>query len=222
MLAVCFCLIMAAFRLWGRAGLWVWMAVSSIVSNIQVTKTVVLFGARATLGNIVYATGFLATDILCEFYGPRDAGRAVQVGFFSLVAMTVLMRGALLFAPAPEDLAHQALEGVFSMMPRIAAASLAAYLLSNAHDIWAYQFWRRHAGPLWVRNNLSTFASQTIDTLVFTLGAFWGVHRRGVLVGIILSTLLLKWAAAVCDTPFLYLARRWVRAGRIRDLEAAA
>ena len=66
MLVLNFALIMAAFRLWGRVGLFVWVPISVIVANIQVTKNVSLFGLEATLGNIVYATGFLATDILSE------------------------------------------------------------------------------------------------------------------------------------------------------------
>ena len=63
MLLCNFTLIMFAFRRWGKLGLFIWVPISVIVANIQVTKNVMLFGLEATLGNIVYATGFLATDI---------------------------------------------------------------------------------------------------------------------------------------------------------------
>jgi hypothetical protein len=212
MLALNFVLIMLAFRLWGKLGLYIWIPISVIVANIQVTKNVQLFGLEATLGNIVYATGFLATDILSELYGKKESLRAVAIGFFSLVAMTVLMQMSLVFIPAESDLADPSLHQIFGLMPRIALASLIAYLISNVHDIWAFEFWKQKKpgkNTLWLRNNLSTFVSQLIDTLVFTLIAFFGVYPTNVLIQIIISTYLLKWAVAIFDTPFMYLARHW-------------
>src|SRR5690554_7687363 len=100
MLVLNFGAIMGAFRLWGRVGLLIWIPVSIIVANIQVTKTIEIFALEATLGNIVYATSFLATDILSECYGKQEAYKAVGIGFFSLVVMTLLMNVALLFKPA--------------------------------------------------------------------------------------------------------------------------
>lgn len=99
MLALNFVMILIAFRLWGKLGLYIWIPISVIVANIQVTKNVVLFGLDATLGNIVYATGFLATDILSELYGKKESAKAVAIGFFSLLSMTIIMQVALLFEP---------------------------------------------------------------------------------------------------------------------------
>lgn len=212
MLLLNFVAIMVAFRLWGRLGLYIWIPVSVIIANIQVTKTVVLFGLEATLGNIVYATSFLATDILSECYGKRDAARAVGIGFFSLVVMTVLMNVALLFIPASSDFVQESLATIFGLMPRIALGSLVAYLISQVHDIHAYEYWkRRFPGNrwLWLRNNASTMVSQLIDTLLFTVIAFYGVFEWDVLWQIMLTTYLLKWVVAAFDTPFMYLARRW-------------
>ncbi len=212
MLVVNFALILIAFRLWGKLGLYVWIPISVIVANIQVTKMVVLFGLDATLGNIVYATGFLATDILSELYGKKDSRKAVGIGFFSLLGMTLLMQLALVFEPSSSDIANPSLSLVFGLMPRIAFGSLVAYVISNLHDIWAFEFWKQKKpgrNTLWIRNNLSTIVSQLIDTLVFTLIAFWGVYPTDVLISIIISTYVLKYVVAILDTPFMYLARHW-------------
>ena len=220
MMAANFAFIMFAFRRWGRIGLLVWIPISCIVANIQVTKNVILFGFEATLGNIVYSTSFLATDMLSEFYRKEDAKQAVGFGFFALVSMTVLMQLAILFAPSQTDIADPSLKTVFGLMPRIAIGSLVAYLLSNYHDVWSYSFWRRRTNGrhLWIRNNFSTFVSQLIDTLVFTLIAFYGVYESNVLIQIMASTFLLKWIVALADTSMIYLARHWVEKGMIKDV----
>lgn len=218
MLLVNFIFIMVAFRLWGKVGLFAWVPISVILANIQVTKNVTLFGLEATLGNIVYATSFLATDILSEFYGKKSSYKAVGIGFFSLVAMTVLMQLALIFRPSPSDLVQPSMVVIFSLMPRIALGSLVAYLVSNIHDVWAFAYWKEKKPgrkTLWMRNNFSTFVSQLIDTILFTLIAFLGVYSWDVLLQIGISTYVLKWIVAVLDTPCIYLARFWVDKGVI-------
>lgn len=211
MLAVNFTAILFVYRLYGKTGLYVWIPITTIVANIQVVKTIELFGMTATLGNIVYASSFLVTDILSENYSKRDAKRAVAIGFFSLIAMTFLMNVALWFRPAPDDFAHEALAVIFGIMPRIAVASLIAYLLSQYHDVHAFHFWKK-AFPgdktLWLRNNASTMISQLIDTAVFCTIAFLGVFPWGVFWQIFWTTYILKWLVAAADTPFVYLARR--------------
>ncbi|MFO7849403.1 MAG: queuosine precursor transporter [Spirochaetia bacterium] len=211
MLLVNFIAIIAAYRLWGRVGLFIWVPVSVIIANIQVTKTVEIFGITATLGNIVYASSFLVTDILSENYGKRDAARAVGIGFFSLILFTLLMNLALFFEPAPGDFVHESMGTIFGFLPRIVAASLAAYGLSQLHDVLAYHKWKKRLPGkrfIWIRNNMSTMISQLIDSLIFTSIAFWGVFPREVLIEILLTTYLLKWIVAVLDTPFIYLARQ--------------
>jgi len=212
MLVLNFLAIMIAYRLWGKTGLYIWIPISVMIANIQVTKTVVLFGMEATLGNIVYATSFLATDILSECYGKKAAAKAVGIGFFSLIVMTVLMNVAILFNPAPSDFVQESMSTIFGLMPRIALASLTAYLLSQLHDIWAYGFWGRLKPGikwLWLRNNASTAVSQLIDTLLFTILAFWGVFPWSILWQIMLTTYVLKWVVAMLDTPFIYIAKNW-------------
>ena len=216
-----FLLIILAYRLFGKWGLVMWIPVSTIIANIQVVQTVELFGFSATLGNVVYATSFLITDILSENYGKKEANKAVWIGFFSLISMTLLMNLALLFHPLESDsfsgTTHSALSTIFSLMPRIALASLIAYLVSQRHDVWAFHFWKNrfpHDRHLWIRNNLSTMVSQLFDSAIFVLVAFWGVFENLILFEIFLTTYILKWLVAVADTPFVYWAKSIHRNGK--------
>jgi hypothetical protein len=198
-----------AYRIWGKIGLYGFISGSIIICNIQVLVTVELFGLVATLGNIVYASIFLATDILNEVYGPKEARRGVWIGFFMLIWAGLAMQVAMLFLPDKSDIAMPHIRELFSLYPRVALASLAAYLVSQHHDIWSFAYWRKRTKGkyLWLRNNLSTLVSQIIDSLVFTTIAFYGNVEFQVLQEIFLTTFVLKVLVAVADTPFLYLAR---------------
>lgn len=203
-------LMLLAFRLWGKQGIYAYIGGSIIVCNIQVLVTVDLFGLVATLGNILYASIFLGTDILHEVYGAKAARRGVWIGFFMLLWANVAMQFALQFEPVGDAGIFLALQQVFELFPRVTVASLTAYLLSQHHDIWSFSLWKKatQGRHLWLRNNASTIVSQFIDSIVFTLIAFYGVLPFGMVLDIFVTTFALKLIVAIADTPFVYLARR--------------
>ncbi len=125
-------LLVMSYKLFGRAGLFAWIAMASVVANIQVTQQIEIGGFIFTLGNIVYGSLYLATDILNEKYGRAVARKGVWLGFFMLVVSTLLMQYALLYQPFEDAMAmHDSFEMLFSMLPLITLGSLAAYLVSQ-------------------------------------------------------------------------------------------
>ena len=210
--------ILAAFRLFGKAGLFAWTVMAVILANVEVLKLVKVFGLETALGNVIYATTFLVTDILTERYGRREAYRAVGLGFFTLLAATALSQLALRYVPAPGDDASAALERIFGFLPRIATASLAAYVISQIFDVWLFERIRRRTGPgkMWLRNNVATMSAQLLDNVVFSFIAWVGlfgvfgwqrVYPWETIGSIFITSYAMKWIVAICDTPFLYLAR---------------
>ena len=212
-------LAVVVFRFFGKQGLYVLIVASVIVANIQVTKTILLFGFTATLGNVLYGSTFFATDVLSELYGHRQARRGVWLGFAAMGLVVVWMQFGLGFVPGPDDIAHDSLTTIFGIMPRVAAGSLIAYLASQHHDISAFRFWksRTQGRFLWLRNCASTMVSQAIDSLLFCFIALWGLYDTGVWLEILATTYILKWVVALLDTPFIYLAVRLHRQGLIRE-----
>ena len=208
-----------AYRLFGKIGLYTWMAIALVIANMQVLKTVEMFGWVTALGNVIYGTTFLATDILSENYGKKDAKKAVYTGFFILIALTTIMQLTLYFIPHESDFASPALETIFGFMPRIVIASLTAYIVSQLHDVWAFAFWKNkfEGKHLWLRNNFSTMTSQLVDNVVFTLIAFVGffglfgweqVFEWSIILQIFIVSYVMKFVVAVCDTPFMYWAKK--------------
>jgi len=207
------------FRLLGKTGLCAWTVLCTVAANIEVLVLVHAFGLDTTLGNVVFASTFLATDILSELCGKRDANRCVLVGIVSNLAFLAISQTWFLYVPAEGDWASPSIRAVFSATPRVMLASLAAYAVCEFHDVWAYHaIWawteRRSGGKtgwLWLRNNGSTLASQLINVVLFNLLAFAGTYPPAVLVQIIVAGYAIFAATSLLDTPFLYLARRIAR-----------
>ena len=184
---------------------------ATIVANIEVTKCIDMFGLSLTLGNVAYSTIFLATDILSEIYGGKEARRAVMVGFFSMLMFTILTQIDLMFIPNKEDLVNEAMKTLFGFMPRLCFASLITYLISNTLDTYIYDFIKKKLPEdkfLWIRNNGSTMISQLIDSILFTNISFIGIYSWKVVIELTLVTYIIKVVIAICDTPFIYIAKK--------------
>ena len=205
-----FLIVILAYKLFGKTGLYVWTAVGVILANIQVMKTIQIFGLVTAMGNVIYSSLFLVTDILNENHTKKDAQKAVWIGFFVLIATTIIMQISIHFIPDETDFLSEHITAIFSVLPRIAFASLIAYLISQSHDVWFYaKLKKRHKKRfLWLRNNLSTVTSQLLDNIIFTLIAFVGVFSWEVIVQIFLTSFILKVIVAAFDTPFVYLSRK--------------
>ncbi len=199
-----------AYKLFGKTGLLVWIGLGTILANIQVTKTIELFGLTATLGNIMYGTLFLVTDSLGEKYGLKDAKKAVYLGIFSLLATVVIMQMVLLFQPGADDFAQDSLVTIFGLLPRIALGSLTAYAIAQLFDVHVFNYLKVKQGDgkkLYARNILSTLLSQALDTLIFVPIAFLGVFPIAIVFEIALTTYFIKVLVASLDTPFVY----WIK-----------
>lgn len=203
--------VLIMYKFFGRTGLFVWVGFATVLANIQVVKLIEIFGLTATLGNAVYGSIFLVTDILNEKYGKKEAKKAVWLGFSSLIMMTIIMQVVLQFEPAPDDFAQESLTTIFGLIPRIALGSMIAYIISQYTDVFIFSFLRKlfpSDGAFWIRNNGSTMISQLLDTLIFTSIAFLGVYPTDVWISIFISTYVLKFLVSIVGTPFGYLAKR--------------
>ena len=213
--AVIFTLPVLASRFFGEYGLVAWNVIATVLANIEVMLLVRAFGMEQTLGNVLFASTFLTTDIIHELYGARSAKRTVYIGVFASVCFLVISQSWLLYTPSAGDWARGAFGALFSFTPRLVLASLLVYAVSQRFDVWLYSaLWKlteRKTGDkkpaLWVRN-LSTLGSQLINTVLFSLGAFLWVYDGATLFSIILSTFVIYVITSLLDTPFIYLARR--------------
>ena len=208
--------VLAAWRLFGRAGLYAWSVLATVAANIEVIIQVRAFGMDMTLGNILFASTFLVTDILSEMCGRREANRAVRIGIFGSMCFMLVSQSWLWFVPGPEDFAVPHMREIFGITPRIMLAGLTVYAVVQHLDVflyhavwrWTERLCRDRRAWLWVRNNASTLTSQLCNSILFNFAAFWGVFPTAHVWKIVLSTLVIFVATSLLDTPFIYLCRR--------------
>lgn len=211
-----FAAVLISYKFFGKTGLYCMSAIATVLANIEVLILVNAFGMEQTLGNVLFASTFLITDILSECEGKKAANRAVWIGMFTSLFFLLLSQSWMLYIPSSSDTAMASIKGVFSNTPRMLIASFAVYAVSQMFDVWLYHKWwaftEKKFGSkrkfLWLRNNGSTLISQIVNTLLFTLLAFYGTYDFKTLVSIFLSSYVIYIFTSLLDTPCVYLARK--------------
>ena len=234
MLILCFLSILVFLRLFGYVGLYVYSAIAIIAANIQVLKQanfnffssinekIIPFyePSPIALGTILFASTFLCTDILSEYYGKEKARKNVLIGFCSFFLMTILMLVTIGIQPAEDEwvsMVQESLAILFTPMTSIFVASMIAYLISQYFDIWFFSYLKTVSSNklLWLRNNVSTAVSSLIDNTIFSIFAWIILNPNpfplsDVIMTFILGVYLLRVFIAILDTPFIYLARYFI------------
>lgn len=206
-------------KVFGKGGLFAWIGIATVFANIEVTIVVHAFGMDQTLGNTLFAATFLATDILSELYGKKEANKGVLAGILTSLTFILLSFLWVHYIPAQSDWASEFVHGLFSNTPRMLLSSLIAYVVSEFIDVTLYHAWWKltekktgsHTKMLWFRNNFSTLISQLVNIVLFNFGAFLGIYSFKELLAITASCYVIYVATSLLDTPFVYIARKIVK-----------
>lgn len=207
---VTFSLVLLIEKIFKKEGLYVWAAIALIMANILECKTAGLFnGFTATCGNVLFASVFLATDIMNEKYGAKYSKKAIKLAVFAMVTFTIIMQIGLLFKPDATDMAHDAMKTLFGLNLRITISSVLLFYISNNLDIFLFEkIKKKLPDKLWVRNNVATIVSNVLENYFFIFFAFVGLYDIPTMLNIATTISAVEIVIALCDTPFLYVSKK--------------
>ena len=208
-------LLLLWFKLFGKIGVYCFTVFATLLANIEVLIVVKAFGIEMTLGNVLFATTFIATDILSETESKEAAKKSVNIGILTSISFMLLTSSWLLYTPSASDWAMPHISKIFSNTPRVIIASLTVYAIVQRLDVFLYhKIWNyteKKTGSrkkfLWLRNNLATITSQLVNSILYNVFAFYGTFPNNTLVTIIISTFAIAIVTSLLDTPVVYIAR---------------
>lgn len=206
----CFTGLLVAKKFFGKNGVLVWIGLAAVLANVVQGKNAELIGLYAGIGHVLFSSTFLATDILNECYSQKDAKRGVLIGLFGNIVYLVTMIIAMAYNPSPIDTMGEHMNAMFGLNIRITLSSMFWYLVSNFGDVWLYNKLKIATGGkyLWLRNNVSTILFNCAENFGFAFFAFSGIYNTGQILQIALASTAVEVVVGICDTPFLYMARK--------------
>lgn len=214
-----------------RQRLYLWLGavfVTSIVvaDIIGGAKIFQLFHLDITIGDHLFPVGnlsvgmlsfpltFVLTDLVNEFYGPAGARRITYVGLAMLLFTFVILWLAQVLPPDPNPrVTEEEFRKVFGGSLRLILASLIAYVVGQLCDIAVFAGFKRllRGRHLWLRATGSTVVGQLVDTFAVNFINWAGTQETSYIIGLIVTSYLLKFVIAVALTPVIYLGHALVQ-----------
>jgi uncharacterized integral membrane protein (TIGR00697 family) len=165
----------------------------------------ITFGAAVLFFPISYIFG----DILTEVYGYGRDRRVVWAGFAAVAFASAVAFIITRLPTGPSEFMkvyQPALEMVFGMGPRIAAASMLAFWCGsfiNSYVLAKMKVWT-NGRWLWTRTIGSTLVGEAVDTVLFYSIAFYGIWATTDLIKIAMAQYVLKTGYEIVMTPVTY------------------
>lgn len=195
-----------------------------VVSELMGAKTFPLFTIagfklNASVAIFTIPIIFSANDIIVEVYGKERARSLIRSSIFIIAFLLLFTILATSLPPSGRFAqSESAYDLIFTKAMRFSIASLVAFITAEFLDVYIFAKIREKMGKkaLWLRNNVSNFISQFIDTAVFMTLAFYTLGQSfgsnfAFLAGLILPYWLLKCSMSVLETPLVYLGVNWLK-----------
>ena len=180
-----------------------------VASNLLETKVVRLWQMpgghilSVTAGLLVFPISSIINDCIAEVWGYRKARLIIWLGFAMNFLVIILSRVAVMLPAAPFWEGEEAFNFVFGLAPRIAAASLLAFLVGSFLNAYVMSRMKiRSAGRNFsARAILSTLVGESADSLLFFPIAFGGIIPADELLKMIAVQALLKTLYEILILP---------------------
>ena len=174
-----------------------------VAANLLETKVVQLWKITATAGLVVFPISYIINDCIAEVWGFRKARLIIWMGFAMNFLVVALGQLAVMLPAAPFWDGEEGFNFVFGLAPRIAVASLGAFLVGSFLNAYVMSRMKLASGGkhFSLRAVVSTLVGESADSLLFFPVAFGGLMPWEELAKMMVLQALLKTAYEILVLP---------------------
>ncbi|MFA5250308.1 MAG: queuosine precursor transporter [Parachlamydiales bacterium] len=201
----------------GRLALVLFFALEVVLANLLVLKQISFLGLSVTATDVYAVGAILALNLIQEYYGKEAAKKGVVLTFFALVLFLVMTQFQLFYQPAAADGAAEAYALILQKMPRLITFSVAVFLIVQKIDLEIYGYLQKKAQKSGAKERfffrrlfLAAFFSQTVDTVLFSFFALFGLMAN--LFHVIFMALMVKYLLILTSSSLVAFFKKRVRA----------
>ena len=174
-----------------------------VAANFLEAKVIALGPFAVTAGMLVFPLSYIINDCIGEVWGFKKARLIIWMGFLMNFMVVALGQIAVMIPAAPFWEGEESFNFVFGLAPRIAAASLVAFLVGSFLNAYVMSRMKllskgRHFS---LRAVVSTLAGESADSVIFFPIAFAGLMPAGELLKMMAVQAVLKTVYEILVLP---------------------
>ena len=174
-----------------------------VASNLLGTKLINVFGISVTGGLMIFPISYIINDCVADVWGYRKARLLIWTGFASNFFTVAVGLIAVAIPAAPFWEGEEHFNFVFGMAPRIAFASIMAYMVGSFLNAWVMSRMKiaSHGKRFSLRAVWSTIVGETGDSVIFFPLAFGFVIGWNELITMMITQIILKTVYEIVVLP---------------------
>lgn len=174
-----------------------------VAANLLETKVIQLGPISATAGLIVFPISYIINDCIAEVWGFRKARLIIWMGFIMNFMVVALGQLAVALPAAPFWEGEAAFDFVFGLAPRVAAASLTAFLVGSFLNAFVMSRMKiaSQGKNFSARAVVSTLVGESADSVIFFPLAFGGLMPVEELAKLMIVQIVLKTLYEIIILP---------------------
>lgn len=174
-----------------------------ILANLIEIKTIDIGCMTLTAGIAIFPVSYIINDCIVEIYGFAKARLAIWLGFASSLFAAMMLQLAIVLPGGAEWHAQEAMEMIYGNVPRIMAASFAAFLSGSMINAYVMSKMKQsmNGRHFSVRAIVSTLWGEGIDSVIFFPLAFGGILPWSTIMSLIITQTLLKTGYEIIILP---------------------
>lgn len=184
-----------------------------IASNLLETKVIQIGPITATAGLIVFPVSYIINDCIAEIWGFKKARLIIWCGFLMNFIVIGFARLAIALPAAPFWEGEESFNFVFGLAPRIALASLLAFLAGSFLNAYIMSKMKIATQGKYfsLRAIASTLVGESADSLIFFPIAFGGLISPAELLIMVATQACLKSLYEVIILPVTIHVVRYIK-----------
>ena len=184
-----------------------------VAANLLETKVVQLGPISITAGLLVFPISYIINDCIAEVWGFRKARLIIWMRFLMNFMVVALGQIAVALPAAPFWEGEESFNFVFGMAPRIAVASLLAFLVGSFINAYVMSRMKiaSHGKNFSARAILSTVFGESADSLIFFPLAFGGLMPISELGKMMLVQVVLKTMYEIIILPITIRVVKYIK-----------
>ncbi|MBO7173433.1 MAG: queuosine precursor transporter [Burkholderiaceae bacterium] len=174
-----------------------------ITANLFGTKIIAIGPFTTTAALLVFPISYIVNDCVTEIWGYRHARLMITLAFLINLTFIALSTIAVANPAAPYWTGEAAFNFVFSLTPRIAIASLLAFLFGSLINARVMAKMKAHSPNqhFSLRAVVSTVVGESIDSLIFYPIAFTGLLPVSQLISLMIFQVVMKTLYEIVALP---------------------
>jgi uncharacterized integral membrane protein (TIGR00697 family) len=174
-----------------------------LISNLISSKIIAVGHWYVPAGVMIFPISYIINDVVAEVWGYRKARLIIWTGFLMNLLAVLFYTLSVQWPAAPFWQNQEAFSNILSSTPRIAVASLMAYLVGsfiNAYVMSRVKIWSKGRNFSF-RAILSTLFGEGADSAIFITVAFAGIIPLNQLPMMIVTQAIIKTVFEIILLP---------------------